>query len=160
MSVNRHKPHLFVLPEDDANREIANGFRLAIAVVSAIYVADVANGWMKVLKLFEDVFVKEMRRYPKRVMVLLIDFDGAGDARLEYAKERIPLDLVDRVFVLGSMLEPQDLRKDLGVSFESLGRALAKDCREDSNLTWHHPMLVHNLGELTRLREQVRDILF
>jgi hypothetical protein len=26
MSLNKHKPHLIVLPEDDANRQIANGF--------------------------------------------------------------------------------------------------------------------------------------
>ena len=29
MSVNVYKPHVLVLPEDDANREIANGFLLA-----------------------------------------------------------------------------------------------------------------------------------
>ena len=28
MSVNRHQPHVLVLPEDDANRQLANGFRL------------------------------------------------------------------------------------------------------------------------------------
>lgn len=29
MSVNKHLPHVFVLPEDDANRQLANGFYLA-----------------------------------------------------------------------------------------------------------------------------------
>ena len=28
MSVNRHQPHVFVLPEDDANRQMAIGFIL------------------------------------------------------------------------------------------------------------------------------------
>ncbi len=30
MSVNLALPHLIVIPEDNANREIANGFRLII----------------------------------------------------------------------------------------------------------------------------------
>jgi hypothetical protein len=29
MGLNRYKPHLFVLPEDDANRQIANRFLLS-----------------------------------------------------------------------------------------------------------------------------------
>lgn len=28
MSVNRYQPHVLVLPEDDANRQLANGFVL------------------------------------------------------------------------------------------------------------------------------------
>jgi hypothetical protein len=28
MSVNRYQPHVLVLPEDDANRQMANGFLL------------------------------------------------------------------------------------------------------------------------------------
>ena len=30
MSVNLDLPHLIVIPEDNANREIANGFRLVV----------------------------------------------------------------------------------------------------------------------------------
>ena len=26
MSVNRYRPHIMILPEDDANRQLANGF--------------------------------------------------------------------------------------------------------------------------------------
>ena len=32
MSINKHKPHLLVLPEDDADRQIANGFVIAQGV--------------------------------------------------------------------------------------------------------------------------------
>jgi hypothetical protein len=28
MSINKHRAHILVLPEDDANRQIANGFVL------------------------------------------------------------------------------------------------------------------------------------
>ncbi len=30
MSVNRHLPHVFVLPEDGANRQLAKGFHLEV----------------------------------------------------------------------------------------------------------------------------------
>ncbi len=32
MSANKYQPHLLILPEDDANRELANGFILNQAI--------------------------------------------------------------------------------------------------------------------------------
>jgi hypothetical protein len=37
---------------------------------------------------------------------------------------------------------------------------MARDCREETEETWGHELLRHNAGELARLREQVRPILF
>ena len=31
MSVNKYRPHIFVLPEDDTNLQLANGFHLQVA---------------------------------------------------------------------------------------------------------------------------------
>ncbi|WP_268812035.1 hypothetical protein [Aphanizomenon flos-aquae] len=41
-----------------------------------------------------------MRQFPQRNMLLLIDFDAQED-RFSYAKDYIPEDLRDRVFILG-----------------------------------------------------------
>ena len=30
MSVNKERPHVYVLPEDDANRQLAKGFQLQV----------------------------------------------------------------------------------------------------------------------------------
>lgn len=47
MSVNRHLPHVLVLPEDDANRQIANGFLLHHAIGNRkIQVLEEAGGWL------------------------------------------------------------------------------------------------------------------
>lgn len=92
-------------------------------------------------------------------MVLLIDFDGQQD-RLTDAKAAIPDDLTDRVFVLGTLREPEDLKKANLGSYETVGSNLAKDCREETYTTWEHDLLQHNAGELNRLREHVRAILF
>ena len=160
MSVNKNLPHVQVLPEDDANRQLAIGFTLDIDWdrQRQIQVLPVAGGWREVLNLFEDVHVKAMDHWPRRLMVLLIDFDNV-EGRLQDAKDRIPVRLSSRVFILGVLSKPEDLKADLG-AFEKIGSAMAKDCREETNTTWGHGRLRHNASELDRLRQHVRPILF
>jgi hypothetical protein len=160
MSANKNLPHVLVLPEDDANRQLALGFHLNVdpAKMRSVQVLRVAGGWTEVLKRFESDHVREMQNNPARFMVLLIDFDGKED-RLSQAKAVIPSHLTDRVFILGVLTEPEALRAKLG-SYETIGMAMAKDCREDTNETWGHDLLRHNAGELDRLRKHVRPILF
>ncbi len=38
MSANKHRAHLYLLPEDDANRQIANGFWKEVASIRQMYV--------------------------------------------------------------------------------------------------------------------------
>lgn len=48
--INKHLPHLLVLPEDDEDRELANGFALHTAVdPRKIQVLPTAGGWLKAL---------------------------------------------------------------------------------------------------------------
>jgi len=160
MSVNKYRPHVFVLPEDGANREVANGFQKYPFLVSEriIQVLPEAGGWIEVLHEFENVHRIGLERYEKRFMILVIDFDGQED-RLEQAKGYIPEHVEDRVFVLGAWTEPEALKGSLG-SYETIGQALAKDCREDTDTTWGHALLRHNGSEVERLRRLVRPILF
>jgi len=159
MSVNKFQPHVYVLPEDDANRQLANGFFLDQCVRQRqLYVLEEAGGWNDVLERFCSIYAAEMDRVPDRFMVLLIDLDNRIE-RLDSAKGRIPEHLRERVFVLGVLTQPEDLKRDLG-SFETIGLALAKDCREETNTTWNHRLLCHNTDEVDRLRAQVRPILF
>jgi hypothetical protein len=136
MSVNRDKPHVLVLPEDDANLRLANEFHLQIDWnrQRQMQVLPVAGGWTKVFNSFASDHMSEMDRYPLRYMVLLIDFDEKEN-RLEMAKSVIPGHLADRVFVLGAWNEPEDLRTDLG-SYEEIGLGLAADCRQGTDTTW------------------------
>jgi len=122
MSGNKSLPHVKVLPEDDANRQLALGFGGHTAVdTGSIQVLRVARGWLRVLELFESVHVREMDRHPRRYMVLLIDFDGQPN-RLALARAKIPAHLLDRVFVLGVLTEPEELRASIG-SYEKIGLA-------------------------------------
>ena len=160
MSVNKRLPHVFVLPEDDANRQLARGFLLGLdpRAFRQMHVLKPVGGWLKVLDGFGADHIADMDRYTKRFMVLLIDFDEQKD-RLNFARERIPEHLRDRVFILGAWSEPEALKPDLG-SYETIGRALAKDCHEGTDATWGHDLLLHNAIEIDRLRQHVRPILF
>ena len=118
-----------------------------------------AGGWMRVLECFTSDHVRAMETCQLRSMVLLIDFDGKKD-RMNLAKEVIPSHLTERVFVLGVLTEPEDLRKASLGSYETIGRAMAKDCREETDTTWGHDLLQHSAGEIGRLRDSVRPFLF
>jgi hypothetical protein len=159
MSANRYAPHVYILPEDDANRQLANGFLLDPSLADhRIRVLEEAGGWRETLDRFCSIYADEMDRFPQRFMVLIIDFDGKVD-RLDEAKGKIPKHLENRVFILGALKEPEDLRKDLG-SYETIGQAIAKDCRTGTDVTWSHPQLSHNAAEVRRLRVEVQRILF
>jgi len=160
MSADKHQPHVLVLPEDDANRQLAKGFLLDQSFSARrIQVLRVAGGWKKVLDRFESDHIGGMERYPDRLMVLLIDFHGDKD-RVTYAKKIIPERLIDRVFVLGVLTEPEDLRKAGFGNYETIGLALAQDCRDETDTTWGHDLLRHNSTEIGRLRDRVRPFLF
>lgn len=160
MSVNRYKPHILVLPEDDANRQIAAGFILDPNLNAwAIQVLPPVGGWKKVVDDFREVYAPVMKGYPERRIVLLIDFDQKYEKRLSCVKDISP-ELVDRVFVLGSLSEPEDLKRNIGKSFEKIGEALSQDCVNNTRHLWGHDLLKHNESELDRMILSVKPFLF
>lgn len=83
MSKNKYKPQVWVLPEDDANRQIAQGFLLETAVNERnIEILPVARGWPAIRDSFEQEYNGVLRAYPHCLMVLLVDFDNQGTSRL------------------------------------------------------------------------------
>ena len=156
MSANKAKPHLLVLPEDDANRQIVNGFVKEIPS-RQIAVLQPAGGWLEVLETFESEHSAGMDRYPKRLMVLLLDFDEDPE-RLANARKHIPARLVDRVFVVGAWIEPEKIKPKIGTK-EDIGRKIAADCREPQGDVWAHPHLLHNADEVERLRPMIQACL-
>jgi hypothetical protein len=159
MSVNKYAPHVLVLPEDDANSQIANGFQLALPGQNfrKLQILPEAGGWTRVRDSFLTDHVAEMERNPNRFMVLIIDLDGRPE-RPRTVRAQIPLNLTDRVFIVGAARSPEELR-ELG-SYEEIGRNLAGDCAADTTAIWGHEFLRHNDTELARMREHLRPILF
>ena len=160
MSINKYRPHIFVLPEDDANRQIANGFVLSPNLNSrAIQILPNSGGWCNVLDDFKNIHASGMEQYSHRMFILLIDFDQNED-RLSYVKCQIPAGLTDRVFVLGVLSEPEDLKKNTKKTFEQIGNSLAKGCPDNKNELWGHDLLKHNEIELDRMILLVKPFLF
>jgi hypothetical protein len=161
MAVNHHLPHLLVLPEDDANRQIANGFhkRLDWDRVGKLQVLRPAGGWTKVVDIFHSEHIAAMDRHSARLLVLVIDCDGRQD-RIGNIRAAVPDHLKDRVFVLGAWTEPEELKAALGQHYEEIGSNMADDCRNQTDAIWGHELLRHNVEELMRLRQHVVPILF
>jgi hypothetical protein len=163
MSRNKYRLHILVLPEDDANRQIANGFLLNPNINSgAIQVLPPAGGWEYVVDKFMQDYASEMQNLPERRMVLLIDFDRQLERRLSDVRSRIPANITDRVFVLGVLSEPEDLKRNMKsrISLERIGENLAQGCPENTNELWNHDLLIHNRIELERMSISVRSFLF
>ncbi len=118
-----------------------------------------AGGWTQVLNHFATDHIFSMEKYPKRAMILLIDFDGQ-ESRLSEVKRMVPEQLTDRVFVLGAWTQPEKLKSAGLGSYEQIGLALGQDCHAETKTTWEHDLLRCNAIELDRLRKHVRPILF
>lgn len=155
MSANKYSEHLVVIPEDDANRQILNGFRNTLGVdFRKIQVEPVAGGWKKVLETFESDHIPTMGTFPKRHVLLMIDFDRDSN-RIDEVKKVIPEELRDRVFVLGVFSEPEDLSKSIRQTEEMIGELLADACLNKVEGLWSNPLLNHNNDELTRMQSLI-----
>jgi hypothetical protein len=161
VSVNVYKPHVNVLPEDDANRQIANGFLLDPSIkLRNIRILDPAGGWLKVLDSFLNDHIAYLQKWPECHLVLLIDYDNDVESRTKQFVSQFPEDIRDRVFLLGTQSEPEPLRKEYGDSLENIGKALAAECYRDETNLWNHALLAHNAAERARLNANVKGILF
>lgn len=161
MSVNVYLPHLLVLPEDDANTSLANGFINDVNIkIRAVQVMPCEGGWKKVVAKFKDHHLSKLREFPHRRILLLVDFDGNPDDRLSNIKSEIPNDVQERVFVLGVRTEPESLKSEIKKNFEVIGGTLAKECTDNERSLWIHNQLKHNEAELGRMFEDVKPFLF
>ena len=69
--MNRYKPHVLVVPEDDANRQLANGFLQNPALnLRAIQVLPPAGGWVKVLNNLLNDYRAMLGEFPECHLVL------------------------------------------------------------------------------------------
>ncbi len=161
MSVNRYEPHIIILPEDDANRQIANGFSKCLNVKNTvIQVLPPAKGWGAALEKFETDLRYKMDKYANQRVLMLVDYDNQYENRFHLMQEKIPDNLRNRVFILGVKTEPEDLRRDLRMTFEEIGTILTENCPLAINEIWKNSFLIHNESERMRMVDDVRSFLF
>lgn len=156
--MNNFKDHLLIVPEDDANRELAIGFLLGLPHGVNAQVQRSAGGWSAARDELNNL-AASMRDRPKRRVLILVDFDGEGARRDEVLRD-LPDELRERVFLLGVWSNPERLQSALGHRRrEEIGRALAAECLSAQHSLWTHDLLRHNADELLRLREHVLPFL-
>lgn len=161
MSVNKFLPHVFVIPEDRADEQIANGFVLHDQVsTTRIQVLPCADGWAGVLEKFKIEYIPYLRNFKEGFVVLLIDFDGRYERRRKAFDEVVPDDLKKRVFVVGAKETPEALRSALGKNSEEIGSVLAEECYQGSASLWCHDHLKHNEPDRQQLVQSIKPILF
>ncbi len=165
MAINRYRKHLLICAEDDAYRDIANGFVKNYAVAAKnIQVDTPAGGLPKLLKIFSEEYIDLLRKYQNCHVLLLLDLDRKNN-RTKVVCDKIPLDVRDRVFVLCCRDEAEDVKKDLKcASPERIGEKLAESCHNNTFTVpgdpWLCVQLQNNAPELTRMAATVRPFLF
>ena len=120
MSPNRHQDHVIIIPEDDADRQIANGFCSSYQLGTRgrrVQVVNETGGWHNAEATLHKTYVPHLREFNNSRVVLVIDFDSDATRGAEVL-ERVPEELRDRVFVIGSLTDPQDLARSLKKSLE------------------------------------------
>jgi hypothetical protein len=157
--VNNYRDHLLVVPEDDANKDLAVGFQKTVPRgPNAMYVERPAGGWPSTRDRLRGLF-GTMRKFPARRVLVLVDFDDTETRRADVLRE-VPNDLRDRIYLLGVWSEPESLQKVLNhLSRETIGETLAQECLNDQEILWTHALLAHNAPELARLRREVLPFL-
>lgn len=124
MSVNKYKPHLFIIPEDDADRQIAVGFELRGNIKArSLQIVNTAGGWLKVIDLIETEYIPILKKYPKSQVLGIIDCDNHPERIIE-SLNRFPEEFRDRIFLIGTLKDPQELKKNVNLSFERIGEDL------------------------------------
>jgi len=160
MAVNKYKDHVWVLSEDSKTREIANGFVLHPSINErCIDIRPFSGGWPKVLKDLKKGHLCDLRNYQHRHLVVLVDFDSFGESRRDLFKD-IPIDVSERVYVIGPSVEVEDLQKDIQLTPEKIGIQLAEACANGDPGLWKNQFLKHNEKELERLIASVKPFLF
>lgn len=161
MSVNREKPYLIVLFEDGAYKDLFMGFEFSMQ--KQISPRSVCGGFDKVcLELTDEksILLKELNKFPKAYVLALIDadLDNCPDSqigKIEKLKQKIDEKYIDRVFIIGSKIEAEDIKQVIigQGKWKTVSQKLEDSCKNDNCQLWQDEMLKHNLDEISRLKQ-------
>jgi len=162
MSVNKYQDHVYVIPEDDADRQIADGFVLHPGVrANQVQVVEPAGGWRPVIDTFLKEYLPLLKQNLRTHVVMIVDFDSHPSGRRTQVASEVPASVQDRVFIIGPFDTPEALRKELNRGgFEDIGQELAEECDRGVLEVWSHAHMEDNDDERRRLIEIVKPFLF
>jgi hypothetical protein len=159
MANNDYRPCVYVIPEDDANRQIIEGFSQDFRITGQIQVMPVAGGWQKVVDTINTEYLPKLESYPNVHVLGVIDCDNQPN-RIQEINESFPVELSNRLFMLGTLKTPELFKANLNLSFESIGESLAEECDSGNEVVWNHEHLLHIQDEIQRAKNKLRPILW
>ena len=160
MSVNKYKPHLFVVPEDKADKNFAVGFELDPRLAAGSFqIMPLAGGWLKVIGIIRDEYVSKLQKNKYSHVLGIIDCDGDHE-RIATELAKFPDDVVDRIFLLGAIQTPELFQQKVGDKSERIGERMAEECFNETFDLWNHEDLVHVSDEIQRAKHVIRPIVF
>lgn len=158
MSVNRERPYLIVLFEDNAYKDLFLGFEFSFH--KQIQQKPVLQGFDDVLFQLTNsnsTTLKELNKYPNAYILAITDadMDSHQESNIDTLKKSIKGIYRNRIFVLGSKYEAENIKKEIigQGKWRRLAKELESSCQNDSCELWHNDMLKHNLDEIVRLRQ-------
>ena len=157
--MNKFKPHLFIVPEDDADRQIAVGFQMHLEAKGEMQIVDVARGWLKVVGVIKDEYVPLLKNNLNSHVLGIIDCDKDVD-RIAEQLENFPEDIRNRIFLLGVNENPQEFKRSAKMHFAEIGEKLADECYKDELDLWNHEMLSYSSSEALRAKDVLRELVF
>ena len=157
--MNKFKPHLFIAPEDDADRQIAVGFQMHLEAKGEMQIVDVARGWLKVVGVIKDEYVPLLKNNLNSHVLGIIDCDKDAD-RIAEQLENFPEDIRNRIFLLGVNENPQEFKRSAKMHFAKIGEKLADECYKDELDLWNHEMLSYSSSEALRAKDALRELVF
>jgi hypothetical protein len=151
MASNKFRWHLRIFVEDDANRQIVNGFLESFFqrnIPRCIRVLQSSRGWDSTLKAAKQDCAEggSCRR-----VLAVIDFDGdANRIRTATVKGQA------NFYVVGCREEPEKLRQLLQRPghFSTLGNSLAREYCDNNTSLWPH---IVNKKALDSLMQDAKD---
>lgn len=158
-AVNKFKPHLFIVPEDEADERIANGFQLHLEVAGEVQIMPAAGGWKKVINTILVEYVPILKSNGNAHVIGIIDCDNDSE-RIAKQLATFPADLRERIFVIGANANPEVFKNAVKMKFEQIGEKLAAECFSDQFELWNHEMLSYAAGEVVRAKNTLRTFLF
>ena len=158
---NKFRDHLVIVPEDQKNNDLINGFVNASLFESrAFQVQAIAGGWPKAVDSLQHM---QLAALPLRRILLVIDFDEKLESRYGQVNDRLSKFLAptehQRVYLLGTRSEPEDFRSTLKMSSEQVGAQLYLDCKTPQPGLWGHALFTHNLKTRARLIAEILPFL-
>ena len=152
-----YKKHLLVIFEDQAYKDYYLGFTNHHCFNDTeIFAGDVFGGWLKIQQQVSDdslATLEHLKRFENAYVLALLDSDK-HEKRIAQIKQKIPKIYHDRIFLLSSLNEAENIKDDIGEGKkETIGYQFAEDCYNNDCNLWQKPMLVHNLAELKRLKQ-------